>query len=525
MGSRPYILRKGVSELADLKDGRNALSPQYMGGHTWYVDSVNGNTGNDGESWDHALAGLDAAIGKCTANQGDVIYVLPGHAESIIAAGTITADVAGVNIVGIGKGEDRPTFTFTTADTATFLVSAVDVYIENLIFAAGKDGLDVLLDVEADGCRVVNCEFRSNETSAYQCDNYVDITGTGVNVADRCEIHGCRFFSLTAGATAAINIGRVHDGLVIADNWIDGDFSGAGIESASAFTNALIARNVVANRNSGEHAIELSAAATGLLVDNRLYGDTLGTILDPGSMMCLGNLETDAIDQAGVDTPRTSAGGLPADAINATTIATGAIDADAIAADTILGADNADNAFASTSVVANADGSLIERLEYVQNHTTAVAPATFVPGLGYRVSKTEDVNTATTDDLFTVTGKVLIKLWTIEVTNIIGAQPIDYILRVKTDNTAITASTDISAAAIGVIMNVTGDASDTLETAGEGIKTCDFSDSGMTNRVVGLAGGSLVLQSVRTAGDAGDAMIHTIFYLPLEASAAIATAA
>lgn len=188
-----------------------------------------------------------------------------------------------------------------------------------------------------------------------------------------------------------------------------------------------------------------------------------------------------------------------------------------------IGVDDANNVAATTNVVANADGSILERLEYIQANATPQTPATYVPGLGFRVTKTEDINAAGAD-LFTVTGKVLIRLWTIEVTNALGAGVTDYVLRIKTDNTAIQASTDISSAAVGVIMNVTGDAADTLETAGEGVKTCDHSDSGMANRVVGLAGGSCTIQSNHTAGDASDAVIHILFYLPLEASAAVAAA-
>lgn len=188
-----------------------------------------------------------------------------------------------------------------------------------------------------------------------------------------------------------------------------------------------------------------------------------------------------------------------------------------------IGVDDSNNVAATTNVAANGDGSILERLEELRD-LLAIRPGTFVPGLGYRVTKTENINTATGVDLFTVTGKVLIRLWTIEVTNALDAAVTDYILRIKTDNTAITASTDISSAAVGVLMNVTGDASDTLETAGEGVKTCDHSDSGMANRVVGLASGSCTIQSVRTAGASGDEVIHVLFYLPLEASATVVAA-
>lgn len=143
---------------------------------------------------------------------------------------------------------------------------------------------------------------------------------------------------------------------------------------------------------------------------------------------------------------------------------------------------------------------------------------------GLSVSKTENVNTATGVDLFTVTGKVLITLWTMEVTNAIDAAVNDYKLRVKTDNIDLCAAADLGGAVVGTLYSLTGDATDTLETAGDGIKHVDHSDSGPANRVIGLAGGSCVLQSLRTAGASGDAIVHTLFYLPLEAGASVVAA-
>ena len=43
--------------------------------------------------------------------------------------------------------------------------------------------------------------------------------------------------------------------------------------------------------------------------------------------------------------------------------------------------------------------------------------------------------------------------------------------------------------------------------------------------VVGKAGGSDVIKSVRTAGASGDAIRHDVFYEPLEAGASLVAAA
>lgn len=171
-----------------------------------------------------------------------------------------------------------------------------------------------------------------------------------------------------------------------------------------------------------------------------------------------------------------------------------------------------------------ANSSLVTRLNLLQ----ALTPATFVPGLGFRITKTENVNTATGVDLFTVTGKVLIRLWTLEVTNALHTTVNDYKLRIKTDNVDLCAAGDLSSAAVGYMTQLNSDAGDTIlagtSYAVSAVKTSDTNGKGFADRIVGLAGGSCTLQSLRTAGASGDEIIHVMFYMPLEASAAVVAA-
>ena len=94
---------------------------------------VAGSDGNPG-TFSAPFATLDYAIGRCTANRGDIIFIKPGHAETITSATAINLDVAGVAIVGLGSGTKRPTFTYTTANTATIPVTADNMSIQNCRF-------------------------------------------------------------------------------------------------------------------------------------------------------------------------------------------------------------------------------------------------------------------------------------------------------------------------------------------------------------------------------------------------------
>jgi hypothetical protein len=74
--------------------------------------AVGGSNGNDG-SYRRPFATIDYAVGKCTANRGDIIMVMPGHSETISSATSLVFDVAGVAVIGLGTGSLRPDLNFS----------------------------------------------------------------------------------------------------------------------------------------------------------------------------------------------------------------------------------------------------------------------------------------------------------------------------------------------------------------------------------------------------------------------------
>lgn len=68
---------------------------------------------------------VDAAIGACTAAQGDNIFVMPGHTESVTTT-SIAMDVSGVTITCLGRGQNQAVFTYT-ATGSTITVSAANM--------------------------------------------------------------------------------------------------------------------------------------------------------------------------------------------------------------------------------------------------------------------------------------------------------------------------------------------------------------------------------------------------------------
>lgn len=171
-------------------DGRLATNPFVNRGKVIYVHSS--VDGTDGRSPRTAVGSIDTAIGMCTANMGDTIVVLPGHAESISAAGGITADIAGINIIGLGVGAQRPIISFGAA-AATFLVSAANVRIENLIFSANFLNVAVGISFGADGLVVKGCEFR-NSGSSKNFVNPIKTSSATSNACDDATIEDCSWW-------------------------------------------------------------------------------------------------------------------------------------------------------------------------------------------------------------------------------------------------------------------------------------------------------------------------------------------
>mgnify|MGYP003659966467 CR=1 FL=1 len=102
---------------------------------------------------------IDYAIGKCKASRGDIIMVMPGHAETVSAAAGIAVDVAGVAIIGLGSGSLRPTINFT-ATAATMKVSAANCSLVNLLLTGGIDAVVSPLVIDAADCYCDKIELR-----------------------------------------------------------------------------------------------------------------------------------------------------------------------------------------------------------------------------------------------------------------------------------------------------------------------------------------------------------------------------
>lgn len=259
-----------------------SLGAELFTGRVFYVHGTTGlNTPGRGSAPDTPYATIAYAMSQTRAAYGDVIICLPGHAESVIAAGTITCDKSGVTVLGVGNGALRPTITWSTVTGATVTVSAANVTFRNFIFnGAGVDAVAALFTVTGANFTMDQCYMVQGDATN-QAVLGVSL-GTG---ADGARITRSRFQSRTAGATAFINTLVAVDRLEVTDCVFDGDTTAHIRNATVACTNALISRNHFYCLGSAKSVIA-DAAATGFVTDN--YSLITANIAAGGSMTAAG---------------------------------------------------------------------------------------------------------------------------------------------------------------------------------------------------------------------------------------------
>jgi hypothetical protein len=173
-------------------------------GKYFFVSSSGGSNNHKGTP-EKPFATIDYAVGRCTASKGDVIVVMPGHAETISAAAGIALDVAGVTVIGLGAGSLRPTVTLDTSTATDVNVSAANVTIKNIRFVGNIDSLVNFIDIDEEYCTIEDCVFVTSSTK--EAVGFINMATT----KDNLTIRGCKFLQPTdpAGTDGAADTGAI----------------------------------------------------------------------------------------------------------------------------------------------------------------------------------------------------------------------------------------------------------------------------------------------------------------------------
>ena len=225
---------------------RTALFSQHQPGGVFTISNleqhpgsiffVHSGTGTDGAGYgqnpDAPVATLDYAVGLCTASKGDVIYILPGHAENLVSATALTMDVAGVAVIGLGRGSLRPTFSLTTHVGATWNITAANCTVKNVVIVGNFLNVAAAVTIGAAAHYTTLQSVETRDTSAVlgaliqisvaagatdvSIDDYQHVTFTGgltapatnvilcAGAADRFKLTRSRIYAHTSAAPVAL---------------------------------------------------------------------------------------------------------------------------------------------------------------------------------------------------------------------------------------------------------------------------------------------------------------------------------
>lgn len=213
---------------------------------------------------------IDAAIGACTANAGDIIYVLPGHTEAVTST-SINCDVAGVTIKGLSIGSLKPTLTFAATDSA-INVTAANCTFQNLRIeaAVGQVVTAFLHATAAQNTQYIDIEFYATSTF-----NFINCYTLGAaNISDGCKWERNYLRTADAGQLALCITAAAHNDLKFYNNYVVHAAAAAGLLTAGAAH--LLGLDVKGNfvqtgqtdGSVGVLVITTSTASSGRITDN-----------------------------------------------------------------------------------------------------------------------------------------------------------------------------------------------------------------------------------------------------------------
>lgn len=238
---------------------------------------IGGSDGNPG-TYLKPFSTIDYAIGRCTASRGDIIAVMPGHAENISTASGLTSDVAGVAIVGLGAGTLRPKLSFTAA-AGTHVISAANCSFVNMQWEANFADVTTGLDVSGvDGLSWENCYFTESATNM----NFVDVIDLATG-ADDISWRGCRFIGGDAANDSFIT-GVAHSGFYISDCVFYANVAQTAvvglIDSTGNVTNMEIKNSSFRSNVDDALFLDFNGTANGGVIHNCYFSsiDTAGAV-------------------------------------------------------------------------------------------------------------------------------------------------------------------------------------------------------------------------------------------------------
>ncbi len=255
-------------------------------GKIFWVDSAVGSDAFKG-TFDKPFATVDYAISRCRANKGDQVHVKAGHNEGGVAADLFDLDVAGVSVIGYGRGNSRPMFDFDDTDV-TIGVSADDCYLENVVLRSSVSATVTGILVDGKRFHAHNVSFVEELVGT---DEFVNaITTTAVdNSEDGLTVTSCEYRSTSTAVQSFIDVSQAMSDLTVVGNvFMSATTTAHAFIGTTTTTDVLLNVTIVGNLHNSRGAdhsttavcIEGTGNHSGIISDNRFgTADAAGVLL------------------------------------------------------------------------------------------------------------------------------------------------------------------------------------------------------------------------------------------------------
>ncbi len=184
-------LPNGIAET--LGDTLVTSSPLFTTGDIHYLDNSSADaadTLSNGISKSKPFETLAYAISQ--ASDGDIIVVLGGHSEALIAEVDITVAVV---VAGAGETDGAPEASFSNYSATGYCIrlSAAGSELRNLRFAQHPSSAAIpQVNVAATGCRIIGCHFEAGEHN--------NVSSLSLDAALITYVKNCTFESVATEA-------------------------------------------------------------------------------------------------------------------------------------------------------------------------------------------------------------------------------------------------------------------------------------------------------------------------------------
>lgn len=225
------------------------LLPPTTGQIAAFVRSTGVQSGDNQAIVQRMASTLSQALSYCRSGMGDVVYVLPGHSESVTDTTMLANLVDGVRVIGLGSvyEDSAPTFRWT-ATGAAWNITKKNIRFCNLrLRLEGANGITKAINVTGAGCSFI---------------------GNNIQVAS----------GATAKAAIAIEIGSGATECAIVGNYVRGTETHnvtdlVKVVGATVPSDLVIAGNtVIASATAGNGLIHVTVAAKRITIKhNELY--------------------------------------------------------------------------------------------------------------------------------------------------------------------------------------------------------------------------------------------------------------